>query len=259
MTEPGAWSIGFFHQHCPLLSGWYDGWTMGVDSKQVIIFIGPPGSGKDTQANLLVEEFGMVQMPSSQIIRKAFADNPNDPEVQHERMLFDTGKLNSPEFVARVMIAFVREQAAQGKSLIFSGSPRTVREAEVEIQELAHLYGLEHITLFHMQLPEDEARRRIASRRFCRANAHPFPGTPEFAHLTTCPKDGSELYIRPLDDASLQDVRFAEYHMRTEPCLEVIRNTGVAFHEIDGSKTIQGIHQEIIGVLERQREPIPKE
>jgi adenylate kinase len=230
-----------------------------ADLKQVIIFIGPPGSGKDTQANLLVEEFGMTQMPSSRILRAKFAENPDDPVIAHERELFDTGKLNSPEFVANAMLEFVGDHAAKGESLIFSGSPRTVGEAEVEIPALAELYGMEHITVIYLNLLEEEAKRRIASRRFCRANGHPIPGTPEFSHLKTCPIDGSELYVRPLDDASLQDTRFHEYRTLTEPCLDIMRKQGLNIYELDGSKTIQAIHQEIIGILERHRTPVPKE
>lgn len=228
-------------------------------SKKVVIFIGPPGSGKDTQANLLVEEFGMVQMLSSNIIRAKFAANPDDPVIVSEKKLFDTGKLNSPSLVAKWMIEFVREQAQQGKSILFSGSPRTIDEAEAETPELARLYGLEHITVIHLVLDESEAKHRIASRRFCRASNHPVPGTPEFAHVKVCPIDGSELYVRPLDNAALLDTRFEEYHVRTEPCLKVFKDAGLSIYEVDGTKTIQGIHQEIIGILERQRMPVPTE
>ena len=228
-------------------------------ANKVIIFIGPPGSGKDTQANLLVEEFGMVQMPSSQIIRKAFADHPEDPVVQKEKILFDAGKWNSPDFVARLLLEFIRAQAAAGKGLIFSGSPRTVTEAEIESAELAKLYGLENVTVLHLNLDKEIALGRNVTRRMCRANSHPVPGTPEFSHLKVCPKDGSELYTRAIDNAETFEVRWNEHVTRTEPGAEFLKKAGLAVHEIDGSKTIQGIHQEIIGILERQREPVPKE
>jgi adenylate kinase len=227
--------------------------------KHAVIFVGPPGSGKDTQAGILVEEFGMVQMPSSQIIRKAFADNPDDPVIQKEKILFDTGKWNSPDFVAGLMLDFIRACAAQGKGIIFSGSPRTVPEAEVEIPELAKLYGMDHITILHLNLDKDEARRRNITRRMCRANSHPFPSTPEFSHLKVCPKDGSELYTRAIDNAEIFEVRWNEHVTRTEPCIEVFTKAGLTVHEIDASETIQGIHQEIIGILERQHEPVPQE
>ena len=228
-------------------------------ANKVVIFIGPPGSGKDTQANLLVEEFGMVQMPSSKLLREKFATNPDDPEVVHEQELFDTGKLNSPVFVANVMLDFVRACAKQGKGIIFSGSPRTVGEVKAEIPVLSELYGVQHVTVLFLNLEREESKRRIAGRRFCRANSHPVPGSSEFSHLKVCPLDGSELYARPLDNPALLDTRFKEYHMLTEPCLAVLKEAGFTIHELDGSKTIQGIHQEIIGILERQRNPVPKE
>lgn len=228
-------------------------------TKQVIIFIGPPGSGKDTQANLLVEEYGMVQMPSSHLLRAKFASNPDDPDIKREKELFDTGKLNTGPFVAEVMMEFVRAQAAQGKNLIFSGSPRTLHEAEVEFAELEKLFSLECLHVIHLTVPEDEAIRRISSRRFCRANSHPIPGTPEFAHLKSCPKDGSELYVRPLDDPKLYATRLNEYRTLTEPCLELARKLGLAITEIDGTKTIEAIHADIATLIERHRAPVPRD
>lgn len=224
---------------------------------QVAIFIGPPGSGKDTQTEFLHEEYGFVTMPSSQIIRAKFAESPDDPVIVREKELFDTGKLMTPEVVVEWMMEFVRVQASQGHSMVFSGSPRTPHEARVEAVELPKLFGPRGVVVFHLQLDEQEARARIAKRRFCKAKNHVIPGTPEFEHITTCPKDQSELFVRPLDDATLQDTRFAEYRELTEPCVQILQEAGCAVHVIDASKTIQGIHQDIVGILERSKDPTP--
>jgi adenylate kinase len=225
--------------------------------QQVSIFIGPPGSGKDTQAELLHEEYGFVTMPSSQIIRAKFSENPSDPVMIREKENFDTGKLVDPNLVSAWMMEFVALQAGQGKSMVFSGSPRTPHEAHVEAVELPKLFGIHGVVVFHLQLSEQEARARIAKRRFCKAKNHVIPGTPEFAYLTHCPKDQSELFARPLDDASLQDTRFAEYRELTEPCIQILRDAGCSVHTIDASKTIQSIHHDIVSILERSKEPTP--
>ena len=224
---------------------------------QVAIFIGPPGSGKDTQAELLSVEYGFTLVPTSQIIRAQFAEHPDDPMILQEKQLFDAGKLNTSEWVAGLVLEFVRARVAEGKSVVLAGSPRNVPEVRVELEEFLTLFGVHGIGVFHLQLSELEARARIAKRRFCRANNHTIPGTPEFAHLTVCPHDQSEFFVRPLDDVSLQDVRFAAYRELTEPCLAVLAEAGCAVHAIDASKTIQSIHQDIVGILERQREPTP--
>lgn len=224
-------------------------------SNQVIILIGPPGAGKDTQANLLADEYAMMQVPSSQIIRAKFAANPDDPIIQEQKKIFDAGKLNSPELVAKWIMEFVEPLAQKGKGVVFSGSPRTPHEARVEFSELLRLYGEKKVQVIHMQLSDAEARQRIADRLFCKANRHPYAAS---SGLTICPKDGSSLERRSLDDPSLQDVRFNEYHERTEPCLDIARESGIAFFNIDASQSPEAIHHTIIEIIERHRMPVSK-
>jgi adenylate kinase len=228
-------------------------------SNQVIICIGIPGTGKDTQAIRLVEEYGIVQVPSSKLLLAKFAANPDDPDIQREKEFFDTGKLNSGPFVAGVIMEFVRPLAARGVGLVFSGSPRTIHEAEVEFPELLRLYGDRNVRVIHFVLSEEDARARIAGRRFCKANKHPIPVGPEYDALTACPKDGSPLERRALDDAHLQDQRFEEYRNLTEPCLKAALKYGIAVFPVNASKSIEAIHHDIVAVVERHRTPAPAE
>jgi adenylate kinase len=225
----------------------------GLMSNQVNILIGPPGAGKDTQAIWLAEEYETVQVPSSQIIRNKFKENPNDPIIQREKEIFDKGLLNTPELVAGWIMEFVRPYAAQGTGLTFSGSPRTPHEAEVEFPELVRLYGERNVRVIHILLSEDVARARIADRVLCEAHKHPFSAS---SGLVVCPKDGSQLKRRNLDDETLQDTRFKEYRELTEPCVDIARQCGVAVFEVDGLKSREAIHHDIVELVERHRMPV---
>jgi adenylate kinase len=224
---------------------------------RVVIFVGTPGSGKDTQAEYLVRELGMLQVPSSQIIQEKFAANPDDPVIRKEREKFDAGFLNDPALVGQWIMEFVRAKTASGVRLVFSGSPRTVPEGEVELQGLGGLFGLQRVVAINLTLDEDVARERIKKRRFCKANKHAIPGTPEFSHLKACPLDNSELYIRPLDDPKLLDQRFDEYRKLTAPTIKLLQNSGVPFFTIDGAQSILAIHHEVVDIVERGRAPAP--
>lgn len=227
--------------------------------KQVAIFIGPPGSGKDTQADFLEEEYGFAPVPTSKIIRDKIAANPTDPIMIRERELFDSGKLNTQELVTQWVAEFIESLAAEGKSIVFSGSPRRPLEAQMQVKSLTKLYGLEYVTVFHLQLTKEESLARIAGRRFCTANKHPVPSTPEFANVTVCPKDGSPLERRALDAPDKQETRFHEYHTLTEPALEILREAGMRIVPIDSSREILAVHAAVVGVLEREKFPVPKE
>ncbi|MBI2054168.1 MAG: nucleoside monophosphate kinase, partial [Candidatus Staskawiczbacteria bacterium] len=122
--------------------------------KQVIILFGPPGAGKGTQAELLADKLGYYHFESSKVIEacfqneqqeKVFSIEGNDYKVGDEKKRWEQGLLNSPPFVVFLMAERIKELAEMGKSIIFSGSPRTVYEAEREIPLLKELYGLENI------------------------------------------------------------------------------------------------------------------
>ena len=230
-----------------------------TDHMQLVIFIGPPGSGKDTQANRLVEEYGFVQVPSSKIIRAKFAANPDDPVIVREKKIFDEGKLNNPALVSEWILEFVRPLAAQGKSLVFSGSPRTPHEGEVELPVLQELYGRENIILIYLAIDFEEIKKRIADRRFCKANGHPIPGAPEFAHLTACPQDGSPLERRALDDPHLIQTRMEEFRTLTRPIVDIAEKFGIPVFTIDGKQSIEAVHHDVVALIERRATPAPQE
>lgn len=223
---------------------------------QAVFFIGRPGSGKDTQAEMLMQEYGFQQVPSSQLIQKKLDSDPNDPIIKHEIELNKSGKLNSGPFVANIILEFIRAYAVEGTGFVFSGSPRTVTEAEVLIPEMQNVYGKENVILILLELDKEEARHRITTRRLCKANKHPIPATPEFAELKACPQDGSELYVRDLDDPKLVDTRFKAYEELTEPTIPIFEKNGVPIFKIDAMKTIQGMHQDIVAAVERRSGPV---
>lgn len=225
---------------------------------QAEFLIGPPGSGKDTQALLLVESTNFVEVPTSQIIRKHFAEHPDDPIIKREKQRYADGFLTDPTVFVPWLMEFVQPLVAQGKDLVFSGSPRVPQEANMLIPAIQKLCGTERVQMIHIHLSEAEARKRIAGRRFCKAHAHPIPDTPEFAHLTVCPQDGSPLERRALDDADKQDRRFEQFYTLTEPCLKIAQDFGVPVFEIDGRQSIEAVHRDIIDVIECRHSPMPR-
>lgn len=225
--------------------------------KSVVILVGPPGSGKDTQATRLTEEMGYVQVPSSKIIRDKFAANPDDPVIQEERRKFDTGLLNEPKLVSEWIMEFVRPLAAQGRSLVFSGSPRTPHEAEVEYPALQELFGRENVILVYLDIDLEEMTRRIAGRRFCKKHGHVVPGTAESAALTKCPIDGSPLFRRDLDSPELVATRHQEFVNLTLPVVDIAKQYAVPVFTLDGNQAIEAVHHEVAGVVERRQMPPP--
>lgn len=227
-------------QWCPLLI--YNCYTM-----RAIIFIGPIGSGKGTQADILAEKFNLTHLETSKMLEFAFKNaDSSDEKLAEEKKKWETGLLNDPEWVTQFVLREITELAKQGKGVILSASPRTLFEAEKELPELEKLFGKENILIFHIGLSEAESIKRNSGRRICEKNRHPIPNFPEFQNLTACPQDGSRLVTRALDKPDIIKVRYQEYMNRTHPILGYLQEHGYKIIRINGEQPIEKVASDIL-------------
>ncbi len=118
------------------------------DSKLAIFFLGPPGAGKDTQAELLAKKLNLAFLSSGNIVRQKVK---KDPEMQK---IYDAGKLTPPE----VMIKWTKEVIDLTKSFVFSGALRTLPEAK-ELIFFLQENGYK-IKIFNIEISPTETLKR---------------------------------------------------------------------------------------------------
>src|SRR3989344_1350295 len=209
--------------------------------KQVVIFIAPPGAGKGTQAELIAKRFGFKHIETSKL-GEAKINDPElvkkDPEVAEAKRKYDSGELFPPPWTVKLIMEKIRELAAAGSGVVFSGSPRTLYEAKNEMPELEKLYGRENIKIFNITLSEKESIKRNSSRRICQLNRHPIPGFPHYQDLTTCPEDGSPIIIRTLDKPETIKERYRVYMAETKPVLDYLKLSDFNVITINGEQPI---------------------
>ncbi len=224
----------------------------GEHKKWAVFLIGPPGSGKGTQADLLAERFGLVHIQTSKL-GEAKINNPelvkNDPEIAEVRRLYDKGELFPPPWTVKIVLEKAQELADQGKGVIFSGSPRTIYEIEEELPYFENLYGKENIRIVNLKIDEEESLNRNTNRRICKANGHPIPNFDQFKDMKLCPHDGSEIITRSLDTPDTIKTRNEVYHRRTEPILDFLGKKGYKVIEINGTQPIDKVFQDILEKL----------
>jgi adenylate kinase len=209
-----------------------------TQKKIAVIVYGAPGAGKGTQANLLAAKFGLIHVDTGRLLESILHDPKRQKEkiVRRERKLFDGGQLNSPSFVTQEIINVMEKIHAAGYGAAFSGSPRTLYEAERFYPAVGRLYGRKNIYVFVLAVPPESSLKRNSARRICTTCGYElltaFYPTKNPKH---CPVCGGKFYKRSLDKPSIIKVRLKEYAERTEPVFEFAKKHGYPPKKIDGT------------------------
>ena len=213
--------------------------------------MGLSGSGKGTQALKLEQRRGFVHIESSKVIEDRFASQAGDPVIERERARKAAGDIVATELVSVWMLDAIAEWASTGASLVFSGSPRTVYEAQSQLPMLRQFYRIWNVHAFHLQVDPEIAKVRSLVRRVCEAHQHPVP--PEYAG-TACPVDGSWLKVRDDDsDPAKVAFRHSKFEEQTAPVLQYLAENGCPPVDVPAGRSPEEVHVFITDVLDRHR------
>jgi adenylate kinase len=211
-----------------------------------IVFLGPPGAGKGTQAKILIERYGIPQISTGDMLREHRAKGTELGKKAQEYM--DKGQLVPDE----IILGMVKERLSQPdcqKGFILDGFPRTVAQAEA-LDKLLSEMGRKLDFALALIVPDDLLVERLTGRRTCKNCGmmyHIKYKPPKVEGK--CDVCGGELYQRPDDNEETVRNRLKVYHEQTAPLIEYYKNKGI-LREIDGSKSIEEITQQIISILE---------
>ncbi|AAB90565.1 adenylate kinase [Archaeoglobus fulgidus] len=212
-----------------------------------LIFLGPPGAGKGTQAKRVSEKYGIPQISTGDMLREAVAKGTELGKKAKEYM--DKGELVPDE----VVIGIVKERLQQPdceKGFILDGFPRTLAQAEA-LDEMLKELNKKIDAVINVVVPEEEVVKRITYRRTCRncgAVYHLIYAPPK--EDNKCDKCGGELYQRDDDKEETVRERYRVYKQNTEPLIDYYRKKGILY-DVDGTKDIEGVWKEIEAILEK--------
>lgn len=196
--------------------------------KNRIVLLGPPATGKGTQAALLAAAFGIPTASTGALFRKAKAD---DTPLGHEADRWTSqGRLVPDELAMQVVWNWIDGH----DRFILDGFPRTVGQAEAFDQGLKERQQPLDVVYF-LTLSDEAIRDRMTSRLTCPACGSVF--NQKFHHVDAgapCPQCGAPLARRKDDNLEALDQRLAQYRELTLPVATYYRNSGV-LREIDAS------------------------
>ncbi|MFV0492361.1 MAG: adenylate kinase [Pseudorhodobacter sp.] len=210
-----------------------------------IILLGPPGAGKGTQAKRLVEERGMVQLSTGDMLREAKSSGSEMGRCVADVM--ERGELVTDEIV----IGLIREKLAQGgKGFIFDGFPRTLAQADA-LGDLLSQLGLSLDSVIEMQVDDAALVARITGRFTCgKCGAVYHDVTNPTRTEGTCDVCGSDQMVRRADDnEEALRTRLMEYYKKTSPLLGYYHAKG-SLRSVDGLGEMDAVAAAIAAVLD---------
>ncbi|MCP4134153.1 MAG: adenylate kinase [bacterium] len=204
-----------------------------------ITLIGPPGSGKGTQAVRLKEKYAVPHISSGDVLRSEVAGGTDFGKQIKQYM--DKGEIGPVELITKVILNYLKENCKSG--FIFDGFPRTVYQGE-ELGKIETLHAAIFITV-----SEDEIIKRITGRRSCNECKNIFHvvyNPPQKEGI--CDNCGAELVQRSDDNEKTVINRIRVYNEETKPVIEFYEKQGL-LHKINGERNPDDIFKDITAVL----------
>ena len=223
-----------------------DASTTVTTTPAVLILLGPPGAGKGTQARMLEQRFGLVQLSTGDLLRAAVA--AGTPAGKQAKAVMEAGDLVSDEIV----IAILRDRLSEpdcAKGVILDGFPRTTVQAQA-LDELLSETGQRINAAISLEVDDAAMVERISGRYTCAAcgeGYHDSFKTP--AQDGICDSCGGTEFKRRADDtAETVASRLAAYHAQTAPLIAYYKGEGV-LQTIDAMGEIDSIARGMAGIV----------
>ena len=210
-----------------------------------LTLIGPPGAGKGTQAERLVQDFDVPYYATGDILRDAVKQ---DTELgKRAKEFMNNGDLVPDDLITEVILDRVDSEEA-GDGFVLDGFPRTAAQAESLEKGLAGR-GRELTAALLIDVSDDEVIKRLSGRRICTKNQHVYHvdfNPPK--NEGVCDMDGSKLIQRDDDKPETVKKRLEVYHDQTEPLIDYYDERGL-LRRFDGQRSPTEVHDHIRATL----------
>ncbi len=205
---------------------------------KIIIFLGPPGSGKGTQANIASKKIGVPFISTGSLIRKEIKTETSIGKEIKEGIA--NGEFVSDEIVRNLLHKRLKLKDTQN-GFILDGYPRNLKQAIFLDEKIKD----GNIVVVYVKVSNKEVKHRILGRRVCSkcgANYHIKYKKPKVKNI--CDICGGELIIRSDDNKKSIEKRLDIYYKVTQPLINFYKKTNRLI-EIDGEKSIDEIAESI--------------
>ncbi|VVT03149.1 Adenylate kinase [Roseovarius sp. EC-HK134] len=211
-----------------------------------LVLLGPPGAGKGTQARMLEEQFGLVQLSTGDLLRAAVAAGTEAGRAA--KAVMEAGDLVSDAIV----IAILRDRLAEpdcAKGVILDGFPRTTVQAEALDGLLAEI-GQGIRSAISLEVDDAAMVTRISGRYTCGGCGEGYHDSFKMPNVAgICDKcGGTEMKRRADDNAETVEQRLRAYHAQTAPLISYYGSRGV-LARVDAMAEIEAVARELNAIV----------
>lgn len=188
-----------------------------------IILLGPPGSGKGTQAKMIADKYSVKHISTGDILRENVRNNT--PLGQEAKKYMDAGKLVPDSLLVSIIKDRFSKPDVKGGWML-DGYPRTIPQAEALDQILPSL-GQKIDVVLNIDVPDEELVKRVTGRRMCKCGTtyHVQFNPPKVPGK--CDACGADLYQRQDDTEETVKQRLQAYHTQTQPLIDYYNKKGI--------------------------------
>jgi len=211
-----------------------------------LILLGPPGAGKGTQAQRLIDDFRLPYVATGEMLRAAVKEGT--PLGQEAAKYMNNGDLVPDDVIIGLAVERLQQDDTKD-GFILDGFPRTVDQAKALDEELERV-GRSLTAALLIDTPDEDVVRRISGRRQCVKNEqhvyHVEFDPPK--HADVCDQDGARLVQRDDDKPETVRHRLDVYHAQTEPVIGYYEDQGL-LRRFDGTRSPAEVHDHIRATL----------
>ena len=212
---------------------------------RAVIFLGPPGAGKGTQAKELARKYGVPHLSTGDMLREHVSQGT--PLGLEAKPIMARGDLVPDSLVLKMVRERIeRPDCAHG--FVFDGFPRTVAQAQY-LGVLLRSHGYRTALVVYFAIDPALVLRRITGRRMCKVGGEIYNIFERPTKVEgRCDNDGGELEQRPDDREEIVGPRLQAYEKQTKPLVAYYRRLG-RLHDVDASKSVEEVTQKVLEIV----------
>ncbi len=211
--------------------------------------IGPPGSGKGTQAKKIAAKHGYAHLSSGDLLRSLAQKTELNSAEKEAVEQMKSGQLVSDKLIYTLVFSEIEKNIVAGKGVVLDGAIRNLEQAK-GFQDFFKTKNLTaEVLALEIALSDKDSLERLTKRRVCIACGEIVPWLPATKKLKTCPKCGGKLQTRQDDDPKVIKERIKKQgNSALDPIVSFYKDLGLLV-KVDGDQSIEDVEKDVEKVL----------